>query len=110
MARTGQWQGEGAGNLNAARSGRGQWRCARGTAAGARRLWWRCPARGGGGSRGGGRPGEGQRGSVGRGWAPSAVRQALQGGTPCGTCRVSAVAGRWLEWGWHVLEGAAWSG
>ncbi|XP_074016041.1 importin subunit alpha-1 [Numenius arquata] len=34
MARTGQWQGEAAGNLNAARSRRGQWWCARRTEAG----------------------------------------------------------------------------
>lgn len=37
MARTGQWQGEGAGNLNPAWSGRWQWRCARRLGAARRR-------------------------------------------------------------------------
>lgn len=37
MARTGQWQGEGAGNLNPAWSGRLQWRCARRLGAARRR-------------------------------------------------------------------------
>lgn len=52
MARTGQWRGEGAGNLNPARSRRGQWQRARrlgaerGRTACARSLRWRFPGRG----------------------------------------------------------------
>lgn len=87
MARTGQWQGEGAGNLNPAGSGQGQWQRARrrGAAAAGRRLV--CGACGGGA-----RPRGQARGG---GWGAS-LRQREAGCGAAGVCQkgLGSVSGR----------------